>query len=320
MATRAEVVAQLQTSLDDAMIQGLTSGWMDINNDDVRYVAGKEVKIPVIGMSGLGDYDRTKRDAYPDANVSLEYQTVTMTQDRGTRITVDAMDRDETQGLLDVSKLMSKFQREKVIPEVDAYRYSTIAQHCIKNERVAYGYTPDASTLLTQLYLDIARVQDIVGEDTPLVVTISMMVAAMFDLSKELGKRLETTQFTTGNVNLKVKALDGQIPMIRVGSGRMKTEYEFFDGRTPSDGAESNPSPDQTMGGFKPTAAAKDINWLITPVTAPIAITRQDKVRIFDPNTNQTANAWATDYRRYHDLWIKNSSLPAIYANIKQAK
>lgn len=49
----------------------------------------------------------------PDANVSLEYQTVTMTQDRGTRITVDAMDRDETQGLLDVSKLMSKFQREK---------------------------------------------------------------------------------------------------------------------------------------------------------------------------------------------------------------
>ena len=77
---------------------------MDINKDDVRYAAGKEVKIPVIGMSGLGDYDRTKRDAYPDANVSLEYQTVTMTQDRGTRITVDAMDRDETQGLLDVSK------------------------------------------------------------------------------------------------------------------------------------------------------------------------------------------------------------------------
>lgn len=46
MPTRAEVVAQLQTSLDDAMIQGLTSGWMDINKDDVRYAAGKEVKIP----------------------------------------------------------------------------------------------------------------------------------------------------------------------------------------------------------------------------------------------------------------------------------
>ena len=60
MPTRAEVVAQLQTSLDDAMIQGLTSGWMDINKDDVRYAAGKEVKIPVIGMSGLGDYDRTR--------------------------------------------------------------------------------------------------------------------------------------------------------------------------------------------------------------------------------------------------------------------
>lgn len=316
MSVSIEQQAQIQTSLDNAMIQGLTSGWMDVNQNDVIYTGGKEVKIPMVDMSGLGDYDRNKRDAYPDGNVSLTYQTVTMTQDRGTRITVDAMDRDETRGLLDVSKLMAKFQKEKVIPEIDAYRYSTISQHCIKNDRASYGYEADPSTLLTQLYMDIARVQDIVGEDVPLVISISMMVAAMFDLSKELGKKLETTQFTTGNVNMKVKALDGQIPMIRIGSGRMKTKYDFYDGRTPS----ADGSPDQSQGGFKAAADAKDINWLITPANAPIAITKQDKVRIFDPETNQNANAWASDYRRYHDLWIKNSSLPAIFANIKQAK
>lgn len=316
MTVTIEQQAQIQRSLDTAMLQGLTSGWMDVNEKDVIYTGGKEAKIPNVEMSGLGDYDRSKRDAYPDANVSLTYKTVTMTQDRGTRITVDAMDRDETQGLLDVAKLMSEFQKEKVVPEIDSYRYSTIAQHCIINNQVSYGYEPDPSTLLTQLYLDIANVQDIIGEDIPLVVSISLKVAAFFDLSKELGKKLETTQFTQGNVNMKVKALDGTIPLIRVGSGRMKTKYEFYDGRTPSvDG-----SPDQTQGGFKAASDAKDINWLITPATAPIAITKQDLVRIFDPKTNQSANAWASDYRRYHDLWIKNSALKAIFANIRQTK
>ena len=40
----------------------------------------------------------------------------------------------------------------------------------------------------------------------------------------------------------------------------------------------------------------------------PIAVSRTDKVRIFDPETNQSARAWAIDYRKYHDLWITTIS------------
>jgi hypothetical protein len=43
-------------------------------------------------------------------------------------------------------------------------------------------------------------------------------------------------------------------------------------------------------------------------------------MRIFDPETNQSANAWAMDYRRYHDLWVLESKKEGVYANIKDAK
>ncbi len=43
-------------------------------------------------------------------------------------------------------------------------------------------------------------------------------------------------------------------------------------------------------------------------------------MRIFDPETYQDANAWSMDYRRFHDLWVKDNMLGSIALNIKDAK
>ena len=43
-------------------------------------------------------------------------------------------------------------------------------------------------------------------------------------------------------------------------------------------------------------------------------------MRIFDPETFQKKRAWATDYRKYHDLWVPDNKLTAMWVNIKQAK
>ena len=39
-------------------------------------------------------------------------------------------------------------------------------------------------------------------------------------------------------------------------------------------------------------------------------------MRIFDPMTYQKANAWAMDYRKFHDVWVPNERLAAVWANI----
>ena len=54
------------------------------------------------------------------------------------------------------AQVMGEFQRTKVIPEIDAYRYSKIASLCIDKDRAGYEYTPTESDILQKLYYDIA--------------------------------------------------------------------------------------------------------------------------------------------------------------------
>ena len=135
-----------------------------------------------------------------------------------------------------------------------------------------------------------------------------MRVSAILAMSEKLSKRLDVTDFEQGAVTLKVRTLDG-IPLIPVGADRLKTEYLFRDGKTTG----------QESGGFAPTEASKSINWMITPRKAPIAVSKTDKMRIFDPETNQKARAWAMDYRKFHDLWIPDRKVDECFVNLKEA-
>ncbi len=304
-----ETAAVIHDELDSAAVEGTTSGWMELNDKLIKYDGGSEVKIPSMNTDGLADYD-ADGDGFVDGDISLTWETKEMTQDRGRRFTFDEKYVNETNFVATASAAMGRFQRKEVIPEIDAYRYSTIAADCIAASRAGYGYTPTASDILRKLYYDIAAVQDVVGEGTPLVITMAIPVAVILDTDTSISKKLDVVDFKQGNINLKVTSLNGMYPIIRTGSDRLKTSYVFKDGK----------SANQTTGGFEPAEDAKDINWIITPKDAPIAVSRTDKTRIFDPETYQAKRAWAMDYRKYHDLWITKNAVQSCFVNLKQEK
>lgn len=291
--------------LDKQVVALATSGWMEANAGLVKYNGGNECKIPMIDMDALGDYDRT--NGFVDGAVSLTYQTKTLTQDRGRTFQLDRMDVDETNFVATAANVMGEFQRTHVIPEIDSYRYSKIASEAIEKDAAVHGYEPAEADILKKLKEDIYAIYDVAGE-IPLVITINMQVAAILENSTELSKHLSVIDFTQGEVKTAVKGIDNH-PIIKVPSMRMKTKYIFKDGTTAG----------QETGGFEADVAAKNINWIICPRTAPIAISKTDKIRIFEPDQNQKADAWKIDYRKYHDLWIKDNQFKAIRVNIKEA-
>ena len=296
----------IQTTLDKAAVAKATTGWMEVNSELVKYNGGAEVRIPSLDMDGMADYDR--KNGFVEGDVEFKYQTRTMTQDRGRSFSFDENDVNETNFGLTASTVMAEFQDKKVVPEIDAYRYSRIATACIAKKKASGGYEAEESTVLQKLYYDLAAVREIVGDSTPLIITISMRVSAILAMSEKLSKRLDVTDFEQGAVTLKVRTLDG-IPLIPVGADRLKTEYLFRDGKTTG----------QESGGFEPTETSKSINWMITPRKAPIAVSKTDKMRIFDPETNQKARAWAMDYRKFHDLWIPDRKVDECFVNLKEA-
>lgn len=305
MPNSLQYASVFQTELDKAAVEQAASGWMEPNDSLVKYTGGKTVKVPLMDMDGLADYN----NGFTDGDIDLTWQDLEFTMDRGRRFSLDEHEVNDTNFITTASRVMGEFQRTKVVPEIDAYRFSAIAAGAIAKKRASGGYTPTVADILTKLYYDIAAVQDVVGDDTPLVITMSPLVAAILDTSSEISKKLDVVDFRQGGVTLKVSALNGEHPIRRVGSGRLKSAYVFADGKTEG----------QKQGGFAPAEGALDVNWIICPRTMPIAVSRTDKVRVFDPETNQSARAWALDYRKYHDLWITNNKWPQVWVNFRQA-
>ena len=291
-----EAAKVFTTALDKQMIVGSTSGWMEDNAGQVVYSGGSEVKIPKMSVNGLANYNRDS--GYNQGAVTLAFETKTLTMDRGRQFLLDAMSVDETNFIASASAVMSEFQSTQVIPEIDAYRYSKIYE--LAKTDHGREYTPAAGTILSTLNSDIAMVQDAAGA-ADLVIVMPYTVAALLDNSEKISRYIDTGNFKQGNVDMTVRTFNG-IPVIRVPSVRMKTAYTFNDGTTSS----------QEAGGFAPAAAAKQINWIICPRNVPIAVSKTDNFKIFEPSVNQKADAWLVQYRKFHDLWIKDNALSAI--------
>ncbi len=290
-------------ALDCQLVEGATSGWMEANAGQVQYSGGNEVKIPKIALSGLGNYDRDT--GFVQGAVTLTYETRSLSQDRGRTFQLDAIDVDETNFAAVAGNVMGEFQRTRVIPEIDAYRYSKLAALATTAKKTS-SYKAVEATIFTKLMEEITNVKDIVGDSGEIVVTMSAKIANMLDLAKGGSNIIESGEFRQGEAVLKVRSIDGS-PIIRVPSARLKTAFDFYDGVTPG----------KTDGGFVASTGAKNINWIIAVRHAPIAVSKTDVTRIFDPLTNQKANAWKIDYRKYHDLWIPDNAMDGIWVNVE---
>ena len=293
---------QFQTVLDAQMLAGATSAFMEANAGQVKYDGGDTVHIPEISMQGLAKYDRD--EGFNQGSVTLKFNPYKMTQDRGRTFQLDSMDVNETNFVATAGTVMGEFQRTQVIPEIDAYRYSKIAALATAENKVTTGFTPAVATILEKLEAEITEIQDVVGEDEGLIIVMSTKLRTILNNSDKFNRYLNVAEFKNGSVNTTVKSFN-DIPILGVPSARMKTAYVFNDGKTAN----------QQAGGFKADTAAKDINWIIMPQRAPIAVSKTDKVRVFTPELNQKADAWKIDYRKYHDLWIPKNRFAAIRVN-----
>ncbi len=276
-----------QTQLDTQIVQAATSGWMEGNAGEVIYNGGREIKIPTVTTQGMGNYDRD--EGAPRGSVTMAYQTHTMNMDRGRLFRLDAMDVNETNFGASAANVMSVFQKTKVVPEIDAYRYSALASVAGITGVTVITAANVLATLKAQLY----AVADKGADLESLVISMAYPIFALLTSSPDISKQLNVADFTKGAVTTQVRSLDGAA-IIPIASDRMKTAYVFNDGKTTG----------QEGGGFTPASGAAGINWLICPKTAPVAISKTDKVKIITPEVNQKADAYDLHYRKYHDIIV----------------
>ncbi len=258
-----------------------------------RFVGAKTVIIPDVEFEGLTNYDRA--GGFKNGAVTVSNTSYTMAMDRARSLQIDREDMDETGIASLAGKILGEYVRTKVIPECDAYVLSKLGTLAKTKGNLIDGDMTAPYEAFVKL---VNEVQSVAGYDEELVCFMDSYAYAALMSSDELTRMITVSDFKQGEVNLKVKSING-VAIIPVVSERMKTAYSFRS---------------TEAGGFKPANEAGAIFMLVLPKTAAHLVKKTEKMRIFTPEQNVDADAYKFDYRIYYDVFVKASASDSVWA------
>lgn len=235
-----------------------------------------ELIIPKIDMNGLADYSRN--GGYVGGDVTFTNETVKCNFDRGRIFNVDTLDNIET-AMMAFGRLASEFIRVKVTPELDAFRFATLAS-------ISGISTTDAAALSTGANVITAlraAVNAMDEAEVPSTERYLYITPTLLGLIRDL----DTTK--------SKEVLDGFAKIVKVPQSRFYTGIKQLSGKVET--ISGSGTDDQTAGGFKKADGAKNINFMIIHKPAVIQYQKHVAPKVITPEQNQDADAWKFGYR-----------------------
>lgn len=258
------------------------------------------VKIAKIAVDGLGDYSRSS--GYPQGDVVLSWETHTFSIDRGRMFKVDRMDDVETAGKA-FGSLAGEFIRTKVVPEIDAYRFATIAG---TDGISGTTGTLDVTTVKGAVDAAIANLGEAEVDEASMVLFVTPTIKGL--LESAIGRELPSGVDQYGQVINRYN----NIPVISVPQTRFYTVIDLLDGKTTG----------QTNGGYSKhtasstgEAAGENINFILMDARSVFAITKNRVGKIVTPEENQNEDGWRFFFRCYHDMFVLKNKKAGIYCH-----
>ena len=299
---RIEVATKISEKLDQRMIDRSVTGWMTENAGDFEFRGNGVFRIPSIHTSGLGDY--RKDLGYPIGSVTMTGVDYTLEYDRGRSFLLDAMDVDESNFVVKAARVMTTFNDENIVPEMDAVRFAKLAGIATAQSNVESGYTPAAATIYSKIVAAMYAVKE-KGFDE-VVAHVSGDVLAALASSTELNRYLRVDDWEAGRIYTKVQFID-DMPLIMTPSRRFYTAVDLLDGVTAGEEA----------GGYQKASGAADINFMVIGRKVPAAVEKHETKTILAPGTHTLGDNWFLGTRVYHDLLVLDSRKDGVFMNTK---
>ena len=246
-----------------------------------------EIVIPKLAMDGLADYSRNS--GYVNGDVTLNWETVQFNYERGRMFQVDNMDNEETQNIA-FGRLAGEFIRTKVVPELDAFRFSTYASATgvgLATGTLATGVDVINALRTATSSMDEAEVP---MEDRHLFITPTLL---------GLVEDLDTTKSR--------EVLSRFASITKVPQTRFYSAIELLDGK----------SVGEEKGGYKKADGGVELNFEIIHKPATLQFTKHAVPKIISPEMNQDADAWKYGYRNYGLCDVYENKTAGIYVHKK---
>lgn len=293
-----------QEAKTNVLVNG--SKFIDLNFKETGYV-----KVMSLLMDGLSDYYRVNNglgsanngyatypsnDGYKVGDTSAKWELFQLEYDRGRQFRVDNMDNEETAGLV-IGNLLAEFLRTKVVPEVDAVRFSKMAKKC----NVALGNLVSETISANQIIGKFNSAFEWLFEhgvpEEEQVIFVSPSVMTLIRNTTELYKRLTQEEYRNADVTFTIEKYEGR-QIIEVPSDRFYTNVVTTD------------------NGYLPASNSYVINFMIASKKAVVPVVKLEKSKIWTPEQVQDFDGYKVNFRMYHDIIIPKNKVPAIYTSV----
>lgn len=281
-----ELVTKFTGLLDDYLTETLASSSLDSGNSKIIDFSGAgHVKVPHIEVSGLGKYDRA--NGYTAGTMTVGYDELTLSQDRGNEFTVDEIDDEET-AFVRSAEGMKEFMKKSVVPQIDAYRFGKYAS--------AAGAKANGTLTAASILAALDAAENTLGEAGALEGARIYMSYGAYSLFKQaINRQYGSDSAIANNIDNF-----NSIPVERVRSVAFT----------------ANPTVSDT--GYTP--GANGINFIMANPMSVQQIKKHEKLRVFNPDTYQDKNAWLFQYRLFHDAFVLPQLEDGIYAHTVAAQ
>lgn len=315
--TFAEKVAKFSTYLDEKYQKEALTGMLEVPAKLVEWIGTRTVKYPEIDMTGLATYDRSA--GFTKGGVSLSWGTLELKHDRGREFQIDVMDNDEL-AFTAFGNLVEQFIRTRVVPEIDAVRFATLAGYA-KSANVVEFDAATAKPFKMLDELETAFIDNEAGMEGVVLFVSTAFYAAMKQ-SPEFQRQIDQIPYD-GEIKNYI-GMWNDVPVIKVPKTRFVTAVELLKGAAADAatvaGWQTAPAQATTDAEHVGIAGAgKEISFLAVKLdNKKYGLTKHAVLRYFAPDVNQDADAHKVQYRIFHDLVCTNEGAKSIYLATKK--
>ena len=274
--------------IDEVYQRASVSGVLNSGRRMVR--AGhnaKEILIPKISVTGLGDY--TRNVGYKTGAITYEFETKTFNYDRGIRLFADVMDVEEA-GVNDCFvEVGAELQRTQVAPEADAFTFAQIAGHT--------GVTVTPEDLSEAEAVDVLQ-------------ALREVTSAMDEAQVTLGSRYlfitptlkgVLDDYSYANPTMSNRVLERFARIVEVPQVRFYTAIDLKSG--------------DAEFGYAKASAGKDINFMVVEKSAVIKFDKHVASRVFSPDELESLDSYMMKYRKYGIVELFDNKLDGVYVS-----
>lgn len=264
------------------------------NNGRYRVTGAKTIEIPTISTTGRVAADRDTI-ATATRNYDNAWEPKTLKNQRKWSTLVHPMDIDQTNMVASIQNITQVFNEEQKFPEMDAYLVSEVFKQWTALGKVADTTALTAANILSVFDKLMLNMDEALVPANGRILYCTNAVKTLLKQAEGVVRQIEVDKRGEA-VSRVINRLD-EVEIIGVPSSLMKTAYDF-------------------TSGWKPTAAAKQINMFLVHPLAVITPVSYQFAQLDAPSA-VTEGKYIYFEESFEDVFILNKKADAVQFNVE---